>query len=181
MENIDTEELATRAVQQARRLTHQAELAAKVAMDQAVALLHARGLSQREIAKLTGLSKSDVARRTGSPATRGPLLNRAGDDRVYAFADEWIWGSREIAQFVANELRAFEGGPSRAFTREEIERDAQRMMEWMGGDGDDLQPLRGMVRIEPNAERPKQCAGGVCGHCETCRAEIAARPHPRTS
>lgn len=147
MENIDTEELATRAVQQARRLTHQAELAAKVAMDQAVALLYARGLSQREIAKLAGLSKSDVARRTGSPATRGPLLNRAGDDRVYAFAEEWIWGSGETAQFVANELQP---------------------------------PLRG-VSEGLKLERPKQCAGGVCGHCETCRAEIAARPHPRTS
>lgn len=185
MENIDTEELATRAIQQARRFTLQAEMAAKVATDQAVALLHASGRSQREIARLTGLSKSDVARRTRRPAPRGPLLNAAGDHRVYAFADEWIWGSPEAAQFVADELRprgdadlVWLGGPSRALTPEEIERETERAMERIG---DETQQLRGRVRIEPNLERPKQCAGGVCGYCEQCVAAMEGRDHSRPS
>lgn len=141
VEPIDTEELATRAVQQARRLTHQAELAARVATDQAVALLHGRGLSQRQIAKLTGLSKSDVARRIGGTAPPGPLLNRDGDDRVYALADEWIWGSRESALRVADIVNPPGDGAgtpgssdrilsaleeTEAFIRETIERPGER-------------------------------------------------------
>ncbi|MDN6301433.1 MAG: hypothetical protein L0J57_00070 [Brachybacterium sp.] len=183
MENIDNEELATRAIQQARRFTLQAEMAAKVATDQAVALLHASGRSQREIARLTGLSKSDVARRTRRPALRGPLLNATGDHRVYAFADEWIWGSPEAAQFVADELRphggadlVWEGGPSRSLTPEETERETERAMERTG---DEAQQLRRRVRSEPNPEPPKQCVGGVCGHCEQCVAALERRDRTR--
>lgn len=104
MEQIDTETLAVQAVQQARILTHRANLAAQTAVEQAVGLLHDGGMSHREIAKLTGLSKSDVARKAATRPSLGVLLNPNADNRVYAFADEWIWGSAETARRVVDKL-----------------------------------------------------------------------------
>ncbi len=104
MENIDTEALAVQAIQQARLLAHRAELASRVAVQQAVALLIDSGMSQREVAKLTGLSKSDVARRSSTRPSLGVAQRKGVDDRVYRFADEWIWGSLETANRVVDEL-----------------------------------------------------------------------------
>ena len=105
MEPIDVENLASQAVQRARVLTHQANLAAQAAVTQAVALLNNAGLSQREIARLTGLSKSDVARKVQQRQSLGVTQAKGADGRVYDFADEWIWGSAESAQRVDAELQ----------------------------------------------------------------------------
>jgi len=104
MSDSDIEALAVRAVHQARLLTHRADLAAKTSTAQAVALLLRTGMSHRDIAKVTGLSKSDVSRRALTSPPLGVAQAHGSDDRVYAFADEWIWGSREAARSVVNEL-----------------------------------------------------------------------------
>ena len=96
MEPIDVESLASQAVQRTRVLTHHVNLAAQAAVMQAVAMLNDAGLSQREIARLTGLSKSDVARKV-QQLPLDATLAKGADSPVYAFADEWIWGSAEQA------------------------------------------------------------------------------------
>lgn len=96
MTDIDVEATATRAIQQARLLSHRAELAANVATHQAVALLHAEGMSHRQIAKVTGISKSDVARKLAGSPPLGIAQRTGADSRVYDFALEWIWGSADV-------------------------------------------------------------------------------------
>lgn len=104
MEHIDTQALAAHAVQQARLLAFEANVAADVAISQAVALLHTNGLSQRDIARLTGLSKSDVARKVKRATPHGIAPSPKTDNRVHAFAKEWIWGSAKTAHLVIDTL-----------------------------------------------------------------------------
>lgn len=104
MDTFDTESVATHAVQQARLLVHRAELAANVATHQAVALLHDEGMSHRQIAKLTGLSKSDVARKAASRPPLGVAQREGGNSRVNDFALDWIWGDRETERRVVTLL-----------------------------------------------------------------------------
>jgi len=102
-ESLDLEATATRAVTQARLLAHRAALEAEVAVSQATALLLRSGMSQRTVAQLTGLSKSDVARRAKTPPPLG-VASRGSDTRVRDFAREWIWGDATTADAVATEL-----------------------------------------------------------------------------
>lgn len=104
MSDIDVEAIATRAIQQARLLSHRAEIAADVATQQAVALLHAEGMSHRQIAKLTGISKTDVARKLTDSPPLGIAQKTGGDSRVYDFALEWIWGSADTRNAVMLKL-----------------------------------------------------------------------------
>lgn len=108
MKNADVEDLATQALLRARLLTHRVEEASNAAIYQAVLLLHDQGMSQRKIAKLTGLSKSDVARRIGP--TRSPDTPNKHD--VQTFSEEWIWGSREAVQYVDDFIREMGEGRS---------------------------------------------------------------------
>ncbi|MDN5893931.1 MAG: hypothetical protein L0H93_07880 [Nocardioides sp.] len=104
MTTFDTETVAVQALSQARLLRHRADLAASTAESQAVTLLLRNGMSQRAVARLAGLSKSDVARRASAPPPLGVATRRGADRSVFDFADEWIWGSREIASAVSSEL-----------------------------------------------------------------------------
>jgi hypothetical protein len=104
MDTFDAESTATHAVQQARLLVHRAELAASVATHQAVALLHDQGMSHRQIARLTGLSKSDVARKAANRPPIGVAQREGGDSRVNDFALDWIWGDRETERRVVSLL-----------------------------------------------------------------------------
>lgn len=104
--NVNTEQAATAAIAQARLLTHQANLAADVAIAQAVTLLLDSGLSQRAVAQMTGVSKSSVARLARSRPPLGVGIGTTQDARVYAFANDWIWGSQENARAVVDQLSA---------------------------------------------------------------------------
>lgn len=112
MTDIDVEATATRAIQQARLLSHRAELAANVATQQAVALLHAEGMSHRQIAKLTGVSKSDVARKLAGSPPLGIAQSTGADSRVYDFALEWIWGSADVRDAAMLKLLDPQDAPS---------------------------------------------------------------------
>ncbi|MTG90836.1 hypothetical protein GJV82_18120 [Cellulosimicrobium sp. BIT-GX5] len=103
-ESPDLEAAATRAVAQARLLAHRATLEAEVAVSQAAALLLRSGMSQRTVAQLTGLSKSDVARRAKTPPPLGVASSQGSDTRVRDFAHEWIWGDKTTADAVVAEL-----------------------------------------------------------------------------
>lgn len=103
-EPLDVEATATRAVTQARLLAHRASLEAEVAISQAAALLLRSGMSQRAVAQLTGLSKSDVARRSKTPPPLGVATSQGTDTRVRDFAREWIWGDTGTADAVVREL-----------------------------------------------------------------------------
>lgn len=103
-EPLDIESTATRAVTQARLLAHRAALEAEVAVSQAAALLLRSGMSQRAVAQLTGLSKSDVARRAKTPPPLGVGTRMGSDTRVHDFALEWIWGDPRTAGAVVQEL-----------------------------------------------------------------------------
>lgn len=83
-----TEDQALHAVNQARKLRHQASLAAGVAEQQAVGVLLDQGMSHRTIAKLTGFSKSQVSRLAKSSPPLGVAVSAGSDTRVYGFADE---------------------------------------------------------------------------------------------
>lgn len=109
MSDIDIESIAVHAVSQARLLRHRADLAATAAESQAVALLLGAGMSQRVVAKMTGLSKSDVARRATSSPPLGVAVAPGSDTRVYDFADEWLWGDRQTADRVGELLCQREG------------------------------------------------------------------------
>ncbi len=107
---MNVEQAATAAISQARLLAHQANLAAETAIKQAVTLLLDSGMSQRVVAQVTGVSKSSVARIAKSRPPLGVAVGLQTDARVYAFANEWIWGSQKNAAAVSNELlRAGEG------------------------------------------------------------------------
>lgn len=108
MNDFNVESVATRAVQQARLLVHRTELAASTATHQAAVLLHDQGMSHRQIAKLTGLSKSDVARKVASRPPLGWAQRKGGDSRINDFALDWIWGDLETEQKVAERLRGEE-------------------------------------------------------------------------
>lgn len=103
-QNIDIESVATRAITQARLLKYRANLMADVALAQAVALLLDAGMSQRAVAELAGLSKSDVARRAKSRPPLGVAAGESTDTRIHEFAAEWIWGSRDMSRAVVEEL-----------------------------------------------------------------------------
>jgi hypothetical protein len=106
-------QVATAAIGQARLLSHQANLAAETAIQQAVTLLLDSGMSQRTVAQVTGVSKSSVARIAQSRPPLGVAVGLQTDARVYAFANEWIWGSQENASAISKELlRPTEGQPS---------------------------------------------------------------------
>lgn len=77
---------------------------ADVAQSQAVASLLDSGMSQRAVAELAGLSKSDVARRAKTRPALGLMAANWDDPRIHDFAAEWIWGSREMARTVIDEL-----------------------------------------------------------------------------
>lgn len=104
MNDFDVESVATRAVQQARLLVHRTELIANTATHQAAVLLYDQGMSHRQIAKLTGLSKSDVARKVAGRPPLGVAQRKGGDSRINDFAREWIWGNPETEQHVVERL-----------------------------------------------------------------------------
>ncbi len=101
---LNTEALAVQAIQQARLLTYQAELFAQVATAQAVTLLLDLELSHRQIAKLTGLSKSQVARHASRRPPLGVARSTTGEGRVYDFAADFIWGGSDVAGAVVDRL-----------------------------------------------------------------------------
>ncbi|GAB2721756.1 hypothetical protein GCM10027038_20390 [Arthrobacter bambusae] len=103
-QKLDFEAVAARAITQARLLRIRANLLADVAQSQAVALLLDSGMSQRAVAELAGLSKSDVARRARTRPALGVMAANWDDPRIHEFAAEWIWGSREMARAVIDEL-----------------------------------------------------------------------------
>ncbi|NQD90592.1 hypothetical protein HP499_22685 [Paenarthrobacter sp. CM16] len=100
----NVEETAAAAIARARLLAHQASLAADVAIAQAVTLLLDSGMSQRAVAQVTGVSKSSVARLAKSRPALGVAVGLETDARVYAFANDWIWGSQEKARVVVEQL-----------------------------------------------------------------------------
>jgi predicted XRE-type DNA-binding protein len=101
---MSIEQTAAAAISQARLLAHQANLAADTAIQQAVTLLLDSGMAQRAVAQMTGVSKSSVARMAKSRPPLGAVVGLQTDARVYAFANEWIWGSQENARAVADQL-----------------------------------------------------------------------------
>lgn len=96
----DAQQIAAKACAQARVLKHQADLAADLAMQQAITLLLDLGATQRDAARLTGVSKSAVSRAAATRPPRGVGVAPGADTSVYAFAEEWIWGSRTTAAAV---------------------------------------------------------------------------------
>jgi predicted XRE-type DNA-binding protein len=101
---MDAQHVAARAAAQARVLRHQADVAAELAIQQAVALLLDSGMSQRKVAQFTGVSKSSVSRAARTRPPRGVGVAPGADTSVYAFAEEWIWGSPETAAAVREAL-----------------------------------------------------------------------------
>ncbi|MET3174728.1 UNVERIFIED_ORG: hypothetical protein ABIB52_002579 [Arthrobacter sp. UYCu721] len=110
--DLNVERAATAAIGQARLLAHQASLAADVAIAQSVTLLLDSGMSQRAVAQVTGVSKSSVARMAKSRPPLGVMVGMQQDARVYAFANEWIWGSQENARSVETQLLRTAGSPA---------------------------------------------------------------------
>ncbi|SLK12640.1 hypothetical protein [Arthrobacter sp. P2b] len=103
-DDLNIEQTATTAIAQARLLAHQANLAAEVAIAQAVTLLLDSGMSQRAVAQVTGVSKSSVARMAKSRPALGVGVAAQQDARVYSFANEWVWGSAENARAMVSRL-----------------------------------------------------------------------------
>lgn len=110
--DLNVEQAATAAISQARLLAHQSSLAADAAIAQAVTLLLDSGMSQRAVAQVTGVSKSSVARMAKSRPPLGVVVGMQQDARVYAFANEWIWGSQANARSVVDQLLRTAGSPA---------------------------------------------------------------------
>jgi transcriptional regulator with XRE-family HTH domain len=104
VDRIDVQHVAAQATAQARVLKHQADLAADLAIQQAVALALDSGMSQRDVARLTGVSTSSVSRAARNRPLQGVGVAPGADTSVYAFAEEWIWGSPETAAAVREAL-----------------------------------------------------------------------------
>jgi predicted XRE-type DNA-binding protein len=87
-QKVDFEAVAAHAITQARLLRIRANLLADVAQSQAVALLLDSGMSQRAVAELAGLSKSDVARWAKTRPALGVMAANWDDPSIHEFAAE---------------------------------------------------------------------------------------------